>query len=93
MTRDQEPLEELKALKRIEDLLEVMVKYQLSPMLKQALSTPQLRRLYELTGGALPIKRLVKETGISAGAISRTWQKWEEIGLLKKDGKRYRRVI
>lgn len=92
MTRDEELPEELKTLKRIEELLEVMVKHQLSPVLKQALSTTELRRLYELTG-TVPVGRLVKETGMSAGAISRAWQKWEGIGLLKKDGKRYRKVI
>ena len=92
MTRHKELPEELKVLKRIEELLEVMAKQQLSPVLKQALSTPQLRRLYELTG-TVPVERLVIETGMSAGAISGAWQKWEEIGLLKKDGKRYRKVI
>jgi Fic family protein len=84
--------EELKVLKRIEALLEVIAKQQLRQVIAENLTTPQMRTLYDLTGTE-SVQSLVKKTGLSAGTISRTWQKWEEGGLLKKDGKRYRKAV
>jgi hypothetical protein len=84
--------EELKTLKRIEDLLTSLVKTSLAEKLRPILADKQQRFLYENTG-RIPVKALAKKMGSSAGAISRTWQKWEDAGLLIKDGKQYRRVI
>jgi len=50
------------------------------------------RVVLELTG-KMTVRQLAKKTGLSPMTISRLWQKWEEIGLLAKDGKQYRRVL
>ena len=84
--------EELKTLKRIEELLEVIARQQLSPVMAKHLSNPKLKLLYDLTGSD-PIGTLIQRTGFSAGTISRTWQKWEDVGLVRKDGKRYRKAL
>jgi uncharacterized membrane protein len=84
--------EELKALKRIELLLEVMAKTAVSEKLAKILQEPKLKLLYENTG-QLPTRELVKKTGFSAGKISGLWSQWEQEGIVVKDGKSYRRVF
>lgn len=84
--------DELKTLRRIAELLETIAKQQLATVISANISTPKLKQLYELTG-VEPVKSLAKKTGLPTGTISRTWQKWEALGLLRKDGKRYRKVF
>ena len=38
-------------------------------------------------------KQIAEKVGLGTGTISRTWQHWEDVGLLIKDGKSYRRVL
>lgn len=84
--------EELKTLKRIEELLAVVARALLAEPLKAAIKDRQHKFLYENTG-KLPVKELAKKTGLSTATISRTWQRWEQDGLLIKDGKQYRKVL
>lgn len=84
--------EELKTLQRIAELLETIARQQLASVFSEHVSTPKLKQLYELTG-VEPVESLSKKVGLSTGSISQTWQKWEAVGLLKRDGKRYRKVI
>ena len=80
-------------LERTNELLEVLVKLQLGDVLKNELSDPKKRQLYELTGCSLAVKAIAAKVGISAGSISGYWQRWEQLGLLIKDGKSYRKVL
>jgi hypothetical protein len=84
--------EELKALKRIELLLEVMAKTAVSETLAKILKEPKHKLLYENTG-RLSVKELSKHTGFSVGKISGLWSQWEQEGLLVKGGKSYHRVF
>ena len=84
--------EELKALKRIELLLEVMAKSAVSEKLAKTRKEPNHKLLYENTGHR-SVKELSKLTGFSVGKISGLWSQWEQEGLLVKDGKSYRRVF
>jgi hypothetical protein len=84
--------EELKTLKRIEELLEAIARNALRDTLNSALVDKEHKFLYENTG-RLPVKELARKTGFSTGSISRTWQAWEEAGLLLKDGKQYKKVL
>ncbi len=79
-------------LQRNNELLEILVKLQLKSTLSEELSDPQNRKLYELTGDK-PVGHISKELKMAAGKISRTWQRWEQQGLLIKDGRSYKRVI
>lgn len=90
--RDRGITEELRSLKRTEDLLTVLAKAQLSETLKTHLKDEKHRILYELTG-QLSVRQLAQKTGFSIGKISSIWQKWEQAGLLVKDGSQYRRVL
>ncbi|HEY2934408.1 MAG TPA: helix-turn-helix domain-containing protein [Acidobacteriota bacterium] len=83
---------EVQALRRIEELLALIARTVLSDRLDEILSDRNHRLLLEETG-KLPVSQLAKKTGLSTGTISRLWQKWEQIGLLVKDGKQYRRVL
>jgi biotin operon repressor len=91
MTSSQSDLGAL--LQRTNDLLLILVKAHLRPVIEAELSDSKRKELYLLTGGSVPIKKLSEKLGMSTGAISRVWQHWEDVGLLIKDGKSYRRVI
>lgn len=78
---------------RTNELLAVLVKLQLSDVIESELSDPKKRQLYDLTGGSLAVKEISTKVGMSAGAISGHWKRWEQLGLLIKDGKSYRKVL
>jgi hypothetical protein len=91
-TQKQIPSDELKALLRIEELLKVLAKSALSTKTATILKDKKLRLLYE-GAGQVPVKKLAKTTGFSVGKISGSWQAWEQVGLLAKDGGQYRRIL
>lgn len=80
-------------IKRTNELLEVLVKLQLGDVLQDELSEPKKRKLYELTGGSLARPAISTKVGMSGGSISGHWKRWEELGLLIKDGKSYKKVL
>ena len=87
-----ENAEMLKRLKRIEQLLELLTKTYLAPLLQEEFADPRMAQLYELTGshGQREIK---KKLNMSANTISDSWKRWEHLGLLVREGQEYRRVI
>lgn len=84
--------EVLKKLNRIEQLLVLVTKAQLAPVLQKEFSDPRTRELYELTGtyGQREIK---KKLNMSANTISDAWKRWEQLGLLTREGQEYRKVL
>ena len=79
-------------LQRIEDLLSALVKKQLSEIIEKELCDKNTQKLYDLTGKNTA-RELEKKTGFSIATISRTWQRWEKLGLIIKETKGYRKVI
>ncbi|TKJ35706.1 MAG: hypothetical protein CEE38_13935 [Planctomycetes bacterium B3_Pla] len=79
-------------LQRIEVLLTVLVKNQLSDVINKELGDSKKKKIYELTG-KYSASEIGKKVGTSAMTVSRLWQGWENLGLLVKDGKGYRRII
>ena len=92
MSDKAQNVDELKSLKRIEDLLTVLARAALADRIDEIMNDKSHRVVLELTG-KMTVRQLAKKTGLSRMTISRLWQKWEEIGLLAKDGKQYRRVL
>ena len=80
-------------LSRNNDLLAVIAKAMLRTTIESMLTDKRQRHLYELTGKHIPVNELTKRVGLGAGTISRSWQQWEEAGLVIKEGKSYRRVF
>jgi len=78
--------------KRMEELLETIAKVSLAPMIKAELSKPKMAELYSMTG-KLVITEISKKLGLATGKISQIWQRWEMLGILKKEGKSYRKVL
>jgi len=85
------PKTEIEHLARIEALLTVLTKRALSQTIREELADKTLRRVYELTGTGT-VKHLATRTGLSTGKISGLWKKWEEAGLIVKDGVQYKKV-
>ena len=83
---------ESEAIRKIADMTETLVKMRLSEILAQELTDSGKKKLYDLTGKA-NVTRLVKVTGFSAGKISAMWQDWYLKGILKKDGKSYKKIF
>jgi hypothetical protein len=82
----------LNSLSRIELSLSILVRAQLGPILQRELADKRMAELWNLTGSAT--QRQVKtRLNMSANTISATWQRWERLGLLVKDGKEYRRAF
>ena len=84
--------DEISILKRIEELVRAMAKGALSEKLNEIMEDKDHRLLYE-DAGRLSVKELAKRTGFSVGKISGLWRKWEQTGLLVKEGGKYRRVL
>ena len=84
--------EVVKRLNRIEQLLELLTKTQLAPVLQKELSDPRMAQLYDLTGSHGQ-REIRKELSMSANTISDAWKRWEQLGLLVREGQEYRRVI
>ena len=80
-------------LQRTNELLSILVKAQISPVLQRELAKDVHRKLYDLTGKAVSVKDISTQVGLSRGTISTVWNRWEELGLLVKDKGRYRRVL
>ena len=84
--------ETLKVLRRIEQWVAMLAKAQLSPILKAELSDPRMAPLYKVTG-TLGQREIKKKLNMSANTISGAWQRWEQQGLLIKEGNEYRKAF
>jgi hypothetical protein len=80
-------------IRRSNELLTVLAKAALGDVLTRELATSRNKDLYRLTGRDIPVKEISAKLRLAVGTISQTWQRWEELGLLVKDGKRYRKVL
>jgi biotin operon repressor len=87
----QEP-EVVEHLQRIEEFLAILVKRTVAGVLSRELRDSSKKELYELTG-ALSASAITKRLGCSATTVCETWRRWEQLGILIKDGRRYRKVI
>lgn len=88
--RDVDP--QLAAILRIEALLTLLAKRSIQPLLVQELKDPIARKIYEATGDKT-VREIAEEIGVGLGTISRMWSRWEVLGMLTKEGTRYRRVV
>ena len=71
----------------------VLAKRQIGEALDDELADAKKKKLYDLTGTGIPIKQISGKVGMSTFGISRTWQRWEQLGMVIKDGKAYRRTF
>lgn len=78
---------------RSNELLTTVAKVLMAPLLERELAEPKLAKLYDLTGKDLAVTALAKRLGMSSKTISVAWQRWERLGIVVKDGKRYRKVV
>lgn len=83
--------EKLKVLNHIATMLEALMKMKIDEVLKTELQDPKVKKLYDLTGNT-KIREIKKATSFSIGKISGIWKNWERKGILKKDGKFYKKI-
>ncbi len=77
---------------RIEELLTVIAKATLAPVIREELSDKRMEKLYEMTGSKTAAEAC-KVLKMSNRDVSDAWKRWERVGLLIRDGKQYRKAI
>lgn len=82
----------VEAVRRIEDLLTILVRRAVRPALEEELKDSTARAIYEATGEKTA-REIAQATRVSVATVSRTWTRWEALGLVVKDGTRYRRLF
>jgi len=88
---DQEELVLL--LRRTNELLTVLAKAQLRSVFESEHANSKKMKLYELTGKSLTAKQISSKLNMSTATISGTWKHWETLGIIVKEGKKYRRIF
>jgi hypothetical protein len=79
-------------LAEIRDLLKQLLRVQLAPIVAAEVRGERLEKLYELTGTATA-DSVAKELSMSKGTVIATWQRWEQCGLLVREGRLYRKAL
>jgi len=82
---------EQEVLERIELLLQSLVKMQAALLERDAFDSGGERVAYEMTGSATTTQ-ICKAAHISATTLSNMWTRLERMGLLKREGNRYKRL-
>jgi CRP-like cAMP-binding protein len=78
------------AVTRIESLLMILVRRAVQPALEEELRDTTARAIYDATGEKTA-REIAQATGVGVATVSRTWARWEALGLVVKEGTRYRR--
>jgi uncharacterized FlaG/YvyC family protein len=82
----------LRAVQRIESMLEVFLRQSLRPVLDKEFEDATARAIYEATGDKT-VREIAQEVGVGIATVSRTWSRFEGLGLVIKDGSRYKRIF
>jgi DNA-binding MarR family transcriptional regulator len=82
---------EQETLDRIEALLQSLVRLQAALLERDAFSSGKERLAYDMTGTA-SAQQICKAAKISATTLTELWARLEKMGLLKKDGSRYKKL-
>ena len=78
--------------KKVVEMLESLTKMKIHEILSKELEDPNKKIVYEMTG-MNNTSEIAKASGFSAGKISSIWQEWYNIGIIKKDGKLYKKIF
>lgn len=77
---------------RIVELLEVIAKAAIAPALAAELVDEKMKKLYEITGG-VTAEQACKTLKVGKTTVVDAWQRWEQAGILVRDGRKYRKVL
>ncbi len=80
------------SLKNIEKLLGILVRFQYSTILTQAINNELDGKIFDLTG-VKSRNEICSELKISPNTLAETWSKWLELGILVKQGNSYKKTI
>jgi predicted transcriptional regulator len=70
----------------------MLARTQLGPILQAELTDPKLAKLYEMTG-EVTASDCAKKLSCSKSTVIESWKRWERLGILQKDGARYRKTL
>lgn len=83
----------IRLLERSNQLVEMILRVSLRPVVEAEFTDPKAKALYDLTDTKTARSEIAKRLKMSSKTISQYWQRWETLGLLTKDGKSYRKVL
>jgi hypothetical protein len=66
----------------------VLARDSITPLLRTVLSDPKHFRVYDLTDGSRSQQEIGEAVGLSQPAVSRMYQKWRKLGLLRESNGR-----
>jgi len=92
MLNDEELHDLLETAHGVEKLLSVIAKQMLRQVMTEELADEKAVTVYSATGEKT-ITEIAALTGWSPATISRTWSRWERVGLLEKNGRSYRKTV
>lgn len=76
----------------IKDLLKDLIKLTASPILQKELLDDRTKSLFELTG-ELTAEQICKKLKMSKPTVLTMWKKWELLGIIKREGKGYKKIF
>ena len=79
-------------LSRTEQLLTGLLRAATASTVAEIRADRTLSLVYSLTGRA-GVAEIAKRAKISTGKVSGIWQRWEDAGLIVKDGKAFRKLV
>lgn len=80
------------SLSRIEELLGILVRQSVRPALAQEFEDPISKAIYLATGD-YTAREIAQKVGVGIATVSRAWARFEGLGLVMKEGSRYRRIF
>ena len=75
------------------EFLEKLISIELVKIMKSRFKSEEEKLVFILTDGKNGTREIAKMANMNKDSISRLWKKWEKIGIVKKEGKRYKRTI
>ena len=77
---------------RVEELLTVIAKAVLAPVMQTEFQDKKLAALYALTG-KVTADEACKRVGLSKTTVIEAWARWVDLGLIIKEGKKVRKSL
>lgn len=77
---------------RIEELLTVIAKAMLAPVMQKEFQDKKLAALFALTG-KVTANEACKKLGMSTTTVVEAWSRWSDLGMVIKEGKRIRKSV
>ena len=92
MEGDMNDKKSLRHIENIDNYLAILVKIYVAQVIDQTITDEDEKKLYELTG-VKSRNDICKKLHMSPNTVSDLWSSWYRLGLLKKVGNSYKKIL